>query len=66
MRQISHTRLIALGFILLLLGFLSIFGMVIRLLEPSLALSFLAYASSSAGLLLGLAGLALYSHKGSD
>jgi hypothetical protein len=66
MRLDSAARLLALGFALLLLGFLTIFAMVIRLIDPGLLLSFLAYAASLIGLLLGLAGLTLYSRGGRD
>jgi hypothetical protein len=55
--------LIALGFTLLLFGFCAIFAMVIQLIAPSFALSFLGYAASFAGLLLGLVGVAQHSRK---
>lgn len=53
-------QLIALGFALLLLGFALPFAMVIRILEPSFLLSFLAYGASVAGLLLGIISVAHY------
>ena len=46
--------LIALSFVLLLLGFLVPFLMVLQLFEPGLALSFAAHFLSLAGLVLGL------------
>lgn len=64
MREISPLKLIIIGFALLLLGFLATFAMVIQLVEPGFALSFLAYASSFVGLMLGLVGVARYSGKG--
>lgn len=48
--------LIALSFVLLLLGFVVPFLMVLQLLEPSLLLSFAAHFLSLAGLVLGLYG----------
>lgn len=63
MRQIRPLRLVALGFALLLFGFLAIFLMVIRLIEPSFTLNFLAYISSVVGLVLGLIGAASHTHS---
>lgn len=56
MKQMAPIKLIALGVILLIIGFLLPFLMVIRVLEPSFFLSFLSYASSLVGLILGLLG----------
>lgn len=50
-------KLIGLGLGLLLVGFILPFLMVVRLLGPSFALSFLAHTSSFIGLVLGLVGL---------
>jgi hypothetical protein len=55
-----RSRLLAAGFGLLLAGFLLPFLMVLRLLEPGLALSFVAYSSMLLGLILTLAGAILY------
>jgi hypothetical protein len=55
-----RSRLLAAGFGLLLAGFLLPFLMVLRLLEPGLALSFVAYSSMLLGLILTLAGAFLY------
>jgi hypothetical protein len=52
--------LIALGFVLVLFGFVAPFLMVIRLIEPSFALSFLSHAASVGGLFLGMIGSATY------
>jgi len=54
----------ALGFVMLLVSFLVIFGMVLRLIEAGFLLSFGAYALSFAGLLVGLAGILAYGEKG--
>lgn len=60
------SRLLAAGFGLLLAGFLLPFLMVLRLLEPGLALSFLAYSSMLLGLILTLCGAFLYAREGDD
>lgn len=56
MKQRTPLKLIALGVILLLIGFLLPFLIVIGVLEPGFVLSFLSYASSLVGLILGLLG----------
>ncbi len=56
MEVLSWKQLIALGFILALLGAVLPFLMVIQLLPASFFLSFLAYGSSVAGLWLGMMG----------
>lgn len=58
--RISPLRLLVLAFVLLLLGALLPFLMVIRILEPSFALSFFSYAVSLVGLITGLIGIAHY------
>jgi hypothetical protein len=63
MNAMSPRTMIVLGFVLVLLGFLFSFLMVVRIIEPGFALSFLAYAASFAGLFLGLIGVALYRHS---
>jgi len=52
--------MIAVGFVLVLVGVLLPLLMVLRLIPAGFALSFLSYAASSAGLLLGIVGSALY------
>lgn len=52
-------RLITLGFLLVLFGFAALFLMVMRVIEASFALSFLAYGASFGGLMLGIIGAAL-------
>lgn len=56
--MLAHpNRLIAIGFLLLLAGFLAIFAMVLRLFEPSFLVSFAAYGASFLGMVLGLLGI---------
>jgi hypothetical protein len=52
--------IIAIGFVLVLLGFVVPFLMVAGFIKSSLALSFASYAASTAGVFLGLIGGALY------
>lgn len=54
---------IALGVLLMLVSFLTIFGMVLRLVEPGFLLSFVAYALSIIGLLIGLLGVVSYPRR---
>jgi hypothetical protein len=56
----SPRAVIAVGFALVLFGFVAPFLMVLRVIEPSFALSFLSHAASVSGLFLGLIGSALY------
>jgi hypothetical protein len=60
MRVSAPVRLIVVAFVLLLAGALLPFLMVIRVLEPSFALSFFSYALSLVGLITGLIGAAHY------
>lgn len=57
MKARNPLRLIGAGLALLLFGFLLLLCMVIRLIDPAFALSFLAYAACSIGLILGLIGV---------
>lgn len=57
MKTPNPVKLIAAGLAFLLVGFLLLFFMVIRLIAPSFALSFLAYTVCSVGLILGLVGV---------
>jgi hypothetical protein len=59
-------RLMVIGSALLLIGALLPFLMIIRLLEPSFPLSFLAYGSSLVGLVLGLSGIVRYTRPGGE
>lgn len=60
MRVSNPVRLIVIAFVLLLLGAVVPFLMVIRVVQPSFALSFFSYAVSLVGLVLGLIGVAQY------
>ncbi len=53
----SSLTIIAIGVVLLLAGFLLPFLMVLRVIEPGFALSFLAHLSSIVGLLAALYGI---------
>ena len=55
--------IIAIGFVLVLLGFVLPFLMVLDIVPPNLALSFLSHGASVAGLFLGILGGALYVRK---
>jgi hypothetical protein len=60
--------LIAIGFALVLMGFLGPFLMVLQILESSLMLTFSAYGASLVGLVLSLYGVSYYtsSRSGDD
>jgi hypothetical protein len=64
MMRIHPKKIIAIGFVLVLFGFLAPFLMVIKVIEASYVLSFLSYGASVGGLLLGLVGAAWYSRLG--
>ena len=53
-------RLLAFGFILVTLGMVLPYLMIIQLLPTGFFLSFVSYASTTGGLLLGLLGAATY------
>ena len=60
MSGIQPWKLIVIGFVLVLLGFVLPFLMVVRVLESTLFLNFLSYGASVGGLFLGLIGAAMY------
>lgn len=60
----SPLKLIVVGFVLVLIGAVLPFAMVMRLLESTFLLNFLAAFSSGIGLLLGIIGAALYIRLG--
>jgi membrane associated rhomboid family serine protease len=60
MKYATPPRLMWLGFILLVIGFLLPFLMVLRLLEPTLLLNFVAYFASLFGLIIGVIGIVTY------
>jgi hypothetical protein len=55
--------MIALGFVLVLLGVVLPFLMVLRAIPPSFPLSFFSYGASVVGLFLGLIGAAWYTRQ---
>ena len=60
MMFLTPTKMIMLGFALLVVGFILPFAMVMRALESTLFLNFFAYLASIIGLVLGLLGLILH------
>ncbi|MGI5916512.1 MAG: hypothetical protein ACOX9A_08700 [Anaerolineae bacterium] len=60
MRGLRPPWIILLGFVLVMLGLAGPLLMVMRIIEPSLWLSFLSYAASVSGLILGFIGGAFY------
>jgi hypothetical protein len=60
MMRLRPWQIIAIGFVLVLLGFLLPMMMEVNVLRKSLWLSFVSYGASVAGLLLGVVGAALY------
>jgi hypothetical protein len=60
MTQIQPWKLIAIGFVLVLLGFLIPMLMVVNVIEAGFLLSFFSHGASISGLFLGLIGSALY------
>ena len=59
-RMEKPLKLILAGVALLIIGVVLPFVMIIRLVTPTLLLSFVSYASSTAGLITGFIGLAQY------
>ncbi len=58
---IAHPkRMIAIGFVLVLLGFVIPFLMVLKIIVSTFALNFLSYGASISGLFLGILGSAGY------
>ncbi len=53
-------RLIIIAFVLLIIGLVLPFLMVLGLVESTLLLCFLAYGSSTTGLILGFVGMTQY------
>jgi apolipoprotein N-acyltransferase len=59
----SPWSLIALGFILVMLGWIGPFLMVIHVIPSTFFLNFLSYIASVLGLFLGIWGVALYTRS---
>lgn len=66
MRSISPAQMIAIGFIMVLVGVVIPFLMVTRIVEPGFLLVFVAYIASLGGLILGIIGAALYRRENED
>ena len=66
MRAMQPWKLILIGFVLVLFGFVAPFLMVMKVVPSSFILNFLSYGASVVGLFLGLIGAALYvrTHRG--
>ena len=66
MRGMQPWKLIVIGFVLVLFGFVAPFLMVMKVVPSSFILNFLSYGASVVGLFLGLIGAALYvrTHRG--
>ena len=60
MSGLQPWKLIAIGFVLVLLGFVLPFLMMTRVIESTILLNFLSYGASVCGLFLGLIGAAMY------
>jgi hypothetical protein len=63
MRPLQPAELIVIGFLLVTFGCSVPFLMVMQVLETSFLLSFLSYAASVAGLLLGVVGASTYVNR---
>ncbi len=60
MRSTRPVRMILIGFILVLLGFVGPYLMVVGLVKTTFAFSFLSHIASVGGLFLGVVGTAMY------
>lgn len=58
MKGVNPTRILVIGFILVLFGFVGPFLMVLDILPKTFFLSFLSYGSSVGGLFMGIIGTA--------
>lgn len=56
----SGGRLILIGFVLLVVGWVLPFLMVMRIIESTFVLAFLSHGASVSGLFLGIIGAATY------
>ncbi len=63
MNPILAPRLIMLGLIAMLLGFILPFLMVLEVLPSTFLLNFLAFTASVGGLFLGIIGVSMYVSK---
>jgi hypothetical protein len=60
MIRLHPRNLLIIGFILVLFGFVAPFLMVMRVVESTFWLNFLAYGASTMGMILGFIGAAMY------
>jgi len=58
--RLHPIKIIVIGFLLVLFGFLAPFLMVIKVIEASFVLSFLSHGASVSGLILGIIGAVMY------
>jgi len=58
--QMSHLKLIIIACVLLLIGAGLPFAMVIRLVEPTMLLNFLAVVAQTSGMVTGFIGIIYY------
>ncbi len=61
MMRIHPKKIIAIGFVLALFGFVVPLLMTIEVIKASFVLSFLSHAASVSGVFLGIIGAAMYS-----
>jgi len=59
MRPLQPKKVLVIGFFLVLIGFLLPFLMVLGYIKSTLLLNFIAYVSSTLGLILGMIGAAM-------
>ena len=60
MIRLHPRNLLIIGFFLVLFGFVAPFLMVMRVVESTFWLNFLAYGASTMGMILGFIGAAMY------
>lgn len=66
MIRLESSKIILIGFFLVLFGFVMPFLMVIGIFPSTFFLNFLAYGASVFGLLLGVIGAAMYAARKKD
>jgi hypothetical protein len=64
MKRLHPVQIILIGFALVLLGFVTPFLMVMKILPSTFFLNFASYAASTSGLFLGIIGAAMYNRLG--
>jgi len=60
MRHLHPWKVILIGFVLVMFGFIAPFLMVLDIVESSFILCFLSHITSVGGLILGIVGTAMY------